>query len=89
MKRLLIAVILPCGLLGGLLGAALAGCGSNRRDLEGIPLTEPSKVEIYANLDTQPNIVRLCIDGVALMTTSREYTSVIRVPEWDAWCKTS
>jgi len=29
----------------------------------------------------------LCIDGVAFVTTSRDYSAVLRVPEWDAWCK--
>lgn len=66
---------------------ALAGCGANERDLEGVHIKNPAKAEIYANLDQHPNIVRLCIDGVALMTTTRDLNAVQRVPEWDAWCK--
>lgn len=69
-------------------GLALAGCGANQRDLENVPLTNPDKIEIYANIDQHPNIARLCIGGVAFATTTREYgDAVLRVPEWDAWCK--
>ena len=46
----------------------------------------PDQVDLFYNLDTHPNIVRLCIDGVAIMTTSREFEPVQRVPEWDAYC---
>lgn len=47
----------------------------------------PDRVDLFYNLDTHPNVVRLCIDGVAIMTTSREYgDAVTRVPEWDAYC---
>lgn len=64
----------------------LSACGSNQRDLEGIPLKEPDKVEIYANLDDHPNIVRICVGGIAFATTSRDYNAIMRVPEWDRWC---
>lgn len=69
----------------------LAACGkggvgdhnSNRSDLRGVLFHRPDKVEGYNNVDGQPNLVRLCIDGVAFATSSREYNSVLRVPEWD------
>jgi len=64
-----------------------AGCGANHRDLENVPLREPQKAEIYAGIDGHPNIARQCIDGVAFATTTRDYNSIMRVPEWDAWCK--
>lgn len=67
--------------------AGAGGCGANQRDLEGVEIRNPQKAEIYANLDEHPNIVRVCIDGVALLTTTRELDGVQRVPEWDAWCK--
>jgi len=72
----------------GLLLVALAGCGDNRRDLNGVTSKDPDKYELYTNIDTHPNILRLCIDGVAFATTSRQYgDAMLRVPEWDAWCK--
>ena len=56
-----------------LVSVALAGCaGSNYRDLENVPPSEPQKVEIYANLDGHPNLVRLCIDDRAFITTTRK-----------------
>lgn len=67
----------------------LAGCGSNYRDLENVPLSQPDKVEIYANLDGHPNIARLCIDGRAFITTTRSGKgSWARAPYWDSWCGT-
>jgi len=67
---------------------AVSGCtAANERDLEGVNIQNPAKAEIYANLDGHPNIVRLCVDGVALLTTTRELDGVQRIPEWDAWCK--
>lgn len=63
----------------------LTGCGSSRRDLNGVPNRDPDKAEMYANVDGYPNIVRICIDGVAFATTTREAQgSMLRVPEWDA-----
>jgi hypothetical protein len=68
--------------------AAVGGCqGANTRDLKGVSAKNPSKTELYANVDNHPNIVRLCIDGLAFVTTSREMDPLLRVPEWDAWCK--
>lgn len=62
----------------------LAGCqGANTRDLEGIKGQDPPKIEIYNNIDGHPNPVRLCIDGVALLTTTRDLSAVTLVPAWD------
>lgn len=52
----------------------------------------PDKVTVYINVDDHPNIVRLCIDGLAFRTVSAKYVSlntpaVERVPEWDGGCK--
>lgn len=69
---------------------ALTACDFTQtedRDLEGVKLKNPAKAELYANVNNHPNIARFCIDGVAFATTTREWEPVIRVPEWDAWCK--
>lgn len=67
---------------------ALSACGSNNfRDVEGVKSKDPQKLEVYSNTDAHPNINRVCIDGVAFATTTRDYAPILRVPEWDAWCK--
>lgn len=74
-----------------IIGAALAGCGqggvgntrSNHSDLRGVTFHRPDRIEGYTNVDGQPNIVRLCIGGVAFATSSREYSAILRVAEWD------
>jgi len=82
MKRSIISAVAVLAI-----GGSTAGCGANTRDLEGVPLRNPQKAEIYANIDGHPNLARQCIDGVAFLTTTRDYSSVLRVPEWDGWCK--
>lgn len=82
LKRLVLAAALvPLAFLA-------TGCvAANQRDLEGVNPRDPAKAESYTNINEHPNIVRLCIDGVALMTTTRSYgDAVTRVPEWDSWC---
>lgn len=66
----------------------LTGCslGANDRDLEGIHYKDPDKIEVYINIDQHPNIARICIAGVAFATTSRDYSALTRIPEWDSWC---
>lgn len=70
---------------GAVATVLLTGCvAENQRDLEGVNGKEPDKIEIYRNIDQHPNLVRICIDKVALLTTSRENgQNLIRVPEWD------
>lgn len=83
-KRIVITI--AAGLM--LAGSLTACSGDQIKDLKGINSKDPQKTELYTNLDQHPNIVRLCIDGVALMTTTRTANGVVtRVPEWDAWCK--
>lgn len=56
-------------------------------DADQVEWGAPDHLNIYYNFDEHPNIVRLCIDGVAVMTTTREYgDAVTRVPEWDDDC---
>lgn len=71
-------------------GVALAGCGLNdsMRDYEEAQIKDPDSVTLWNNVDLHPNVARLCTDGVAWATTTRDYTAIIRVPEWDAFCKT-
>jgi hypothetical protein len=71
-------------LAAGMIVMALAGCSQTTRDLEDVPIDDPDKIEMYANVDSFPNVVRLCIDGVAFATTTRDYEPIMRVPEWDA-----
>lgn len=67
---------------------ALTACTRGQaRDLEGVDPKDPDKVELYTNVDQHPNVVRLCIDGVAFATTTRQFDSIQRVVEWDDWCK--
>jgi hypothetical protein len=72
-------------LVAALAAVSAAGCGSSRRDLNGVVNKNPDKAEMYANVDGYPNIVRICIDKVAFATTTRDNSpaALIRVPEWD------
>jgi hypothetical protein len=79
-KRRLILLTLAAALLTG------CGPGDNFRDLEGIASRDPDKVEVYNNVDQHPNLVMVCIHGVAFITTTREYHPVERVPELDRQC---
>jgi hypothetical protein len=64
---------------------ALTGC-AQEYDYEDAPVRDPDESVIFTNVDGHPNLVRVCIDGVAFATTSREYEPVLRVPEWDEHC---
>lgn len=54
---------------------------------EQLSMQAPDQVDLFYNLDSHPNIVRLCIDGVALLTTSRDLNAVQLVPEWNDYCE--
>ena len=71
------------------LGLGVGGCSSanNFRDVEGVESQEPDSIEVFSNVDRHPNIAKLCIDGVAFATTTREGNSAImRVEAWDRDC---
>ena len=73
-----------------LTGAAVGACspGNNFRDVEGVDSQEPDSIEVFSNVDKHPNIAKVCIDGVAFATTSREGNSAImRVESWDRTCE--
>ena len=71
------------------LAATGAACtpGNNFRDVEGVKSQDPDLIESYNNLDGHPNIAKVCIDGVAFATTTRENNAAIqRIPDWDSTC---
>ena len=72
----------------GAIALSVGACNrDNFRDLEGVKSQEPDQVELYSNVDRHPNIVKVCIDGVAFATTTREGNSAImRVDDWDRTC---
>ncbi len=79
--RLLVGV---SGLLA--MGAACSP-GNNFRDVKGVSSEDPDLIESYNNLDGHPNIAKVCIDGVAFATTTRDAQAAIqRVPDWDSTC---
>lgn len=70
-------------------GAAFAACspGNNFRDVKGVSSQDPDLIESYNNLDGHPNIAKVCIDGVAFATTTRDAQAAIqRVQDWDSTC---
>lgn len=86
MNRRSVAVT-AVGVLAGVGALMLGGCSNQTiRDLEGVPIQNMDKAEIYANVDEFANVVRGCIDGVAFAFTTRDYQAITRVPEWDSWC---
>lgn len=53
--------------------------------------TVPDKLEVIVNVDLHPNIVRLCVDGLAFMTISSSHSgyatpAIQAMPVWDDWC---
>lgn len=50
-------------------------------------LQAPDKLTVYLNIDAHPTIAQVCIDGVAFATTSRDFSALTRIPEWDDECK--
>ena len=71
------------------LGTATTACspGNNFRDVKGVASQDPDLIESYNNLDGHPNIAKVCIDGVAFATTTRDAQAAIqRVESWDSTC---
>lgn len=67
----------------------IAGCASPQYDdLQNVNPSYPNYVALYINLAGHPNIAKVCIDGVAFATTTRDYNAIMRVPQWDAFCAT-
>lgn len=80
MKKRLIAAAFVLSL------ASACGPVNNFRDVEGVKSQDPDLVENFNNMDAHPNLGKVCIDGVAFLTTTRNYDAVTRVPEWDKTC---
>ena len=66
--------------------ALLAGC-SQQFDNEDAVVKDPDELVIWTNVDEHPNIVYLCIEGLAWWTTTRDYLNIGRLPERDAHCE--
>jgi hypothetical protein len=77
---------------GGVLALAAAGisagCSNQLNDLGGVGQAKPDYSLTYLNVKNFPNVTVLCIRGVGFATTTRDYASVMRVPEWDSFCAT-
>lgn len=82
MKKLMVSAVVVLGLLG-------VGCTSTLQDLEGVDAIPPDSYEVFQSPDLFPNVARVCVDGVAFVTTTRDYQQVTRVPEWDSDCPKS
>jgi hypothetical protein len=74
-------------------GAAIAvlglvGCeDANQKDVRGVQANaNPGNVTVFANIDQHPNFTRICADGLAFITTSRDTMPINRLPEWDWAC---
>jgi hypothetical protein len=81
MKKL---IMIPVAALLIMMGAC---AGSNNfRDVNGVKSHDPDLIENYNNMDGHPNVGVLCIHGVAFYSTTRDYNSFGRVPEWDRIC---
>jgi hypothetical protein len=84
-KRRLLVPVLALAAAAALGGACSPG--NNFRDVKGVKSQDPDLIESYNNLDGHPNIAKVCIDGVAFATTTRDAQAAIqRVPDWDKTC---
>lgn len=83
MKRRIAAIAAVIALGVGV----LTGCGNdNFRDREGVESINPDYVENYTNMDKHPNMGLVCIRGAGFMTTTRDFSAVTPVKEWDSFC---
>jgi hypothetical protein len=86
-RRILVGTLLALALLVPSM-LLLNGCGSSQqlRDLEKVPARDPDLVELYNNVNDHPNLVMVCIHGVAFVTTTRDYKPFEREPDLDRNC---
>lgn len=69
--------------------ATVTACGPTQlNDLRNTPTQYPDYASIVLNVDNYPNVTVLCIRGVGFATTTRDYSAIMRVPEWDKFCVT-
>lgn len=79
------AIVLGVAALALVAGAACTP-GNNFRDVEGVKSVDADKYTVYNNVDKHPNIMVLCIKGVAFVTTTRDYNAIMLVPALDKTC---
>lgn len=86
----LAVLLVGCGGEGSDLGSSFSG-GGGFKDLRGITPENPAKAWLVNNVDGYPNLVGLCVKGVAFVTTTRDQSAaaLMRVPEWDDECGTA
>lgn len=71
-----------------LAAVTFAGCGAdNFKDVKNVGNAVPDYIRNYENMDGHPNVGMLCIHGAGFATTTRSYSAILRVPEWDAFCR--
>lgn len=46
----------------------------------------PDDVTVWYGLDSHPNMARVCLDGIAFVTSTSEFKAFERIPEWDDYC---
>lgn len=82
MKKILAVAALALGAT-----VAVSGCDpfAPYNDLENAPVTDPDSVVVYTAPDKFPNIAVTCIDGAAIVSTTRE-AAVTYVPALDPTC---
>lgn len=69
------------------IGAVIAGCASPQLDdLKGVDPVYPDYAVTVMNVDSFPNFTIVCYDGVAEITTTRDYTSIRLAPEFANIC---
>lgn len=74
---------------GGVLLLSVVACSNQTvRDLEGVPVQDPDKVEVIVNVDTFPNMTVLCVHGVGFVTTTRDGQSALQESPGltEKWC---
>lgn len=84
MRRLVVSVVLVASLVFGAAACTPPWEGSIR-DLEKAEVRD-ADVTVYNNINRHPNIARVCTDGVAWVTTSRDFDALERMEEWDELC---
>lgn len=91
MKRIAALTLAAAMVLGGCAqDASKADLAEPQQKGRSIPdeyeVRVPDALTVFQNIDGHPTLTRVCIDGVAFLTTSRDFSAVTRLPEWDDAC---
>jgi hypothetical protein len=66
----------------------VAGCGQPQLDdLKGVNPVYPDYAVDIMNVDSFPNVTLLCYDGVAMLTTTRDYNALTLDPGMNNICQ--